>query len=57
MKTEKIELNVDYIGGGPSLTESEQSALSIYFQKKKDSKKISNFSKTKISKKRILEKA
>jgi hypothetical protein len=57
MKTEKIELNVDYIGGGTSLTESEQTALSMYFQKKKDNKKITNISKIKISKKRILEKA
>ena len=35
MKTKKIELDVDYIGGQGSLTESEEKALSEFFKKRK----------------------
>jgi len=34
MKTKKLELNVDYIGGEP-LTQIEEQALSKFFQEKK----------------------
>lgn len=35
MKTKNIELEVDYIGGEGSLTESEEKALNEFFKKKK----------------------
>ena len=35
MKTKKLELDVDYIGGQGPLTESEEKALSEYFKKHK----------------------
>ena len=35
MKTKNIELDVDFIGGQGSLTETEEKALSEFFRKKK----------------------
>jgi hypothetical protein len=35
MKTKKIELDVDFIGGQGSLTIDEEKALSEYFKKRK----------------------
>ena len=35
MKTKKIELDVDYIGGQGSLTIAEEKALSDFFKKRK----------------------
>lgn len=43
MKTKKIDLDVDYIGGQGSLTEAEEKALSEFFkQRKKTSNKTGN---------------
>jgi len=39
MKTKKIDLEIDTIGGLSSLTIAEEKALSDYFQKKKSTKK------------------
>lgn len=44
MKTKKIELDVDFIGGQSSLTLAEEKALSDFFKQRKTS------SKTKIKK-------
>lgn len=35
MKSKRIELDVDFIGGQPGLTSQEEKALSEYFAKKK----------------------
>ena len=43
MKTQKIDLDVDYIGGQGSLTDAEEKALSEFFrQSKKASNKAGN---------------
>jgi len=43
MKTQKIDLDVDYIGGQGSLTDAEEKALSEFFrQSKKSSNKAGN---------------
>lgn len=43
MKTQKIDLDVDYIGGQGSLTDAEEKALSEFFkQSKKTSSKAGN---------------
>jgi hypothetical protein len=43
MKTHKIDLDVDYIGGQGSLTEAEEKALSEFFsQSKKTTNKASS---------------
>lgn len=39
MRTKKIELEIDFIGGQDSLTLAEEKALSEFFQKKKATKK------------------
>ncbi|WP_264535209.1 hypothetical protein [Flavobacterium sp. N1736] len=39
MKSKKIELEIDTIGGLSSLTVAEEKALSYFFQKKKITKK------------------
>ena len=39
MRTKKIELDVDFIGGQDSPTLAEEKALSEFFQKKKATKK------------------
>lgn len=48
MKKRKKELDVDYIGGQAPLTESEEKALSEFFQKKKTLKKRSDSRKKKV---------
>ncbi|MBX9807077.1 MAG: hypothetical protein K2X95_04700 [Flavobacteriaceae bacterium] len=42
MKTKKLDLEIDTIGGLSSLTMSEEKALSDFFKKKKSTKKISD---------------
>ena len=43
MKTQKIDLDVDYIGGQGPLTDTEEKALSEFFrQSKKTSNKAGN---------------
>jgi len=39
MKTQKVELDIDFIGGQGDLTEEEEKALSDFFKKKKLAKK------------------
>ena len=39
MKTKKLDLEIDTIGGLSSLTLSEEKALSDFFKKKKSTKK------------------
>ena len=36
MKTNRIELNVDFVGGQGPLTEKEEMALSLFFRDKKE---------------------
>jgi len=45
MKTRKIELDVDFIGGQGSLTIEEEKALSNFFQQRKSTNKTSVKSK------------
>ena len=47
MKTKKIELDVDFIGGQDSLTKAEEKALSDFFSRRKQNK--SQVKKTKVS--------
>jgi hypothetical protein len=47
MKTRKVELDVDFIGGQTSLTKDEEKALIEYFQKNKSKKNKSASVKTK----------
>jgi hypothetical protein len=46
MKTKKIELDVDFIGGQTSLTKEEEKTISEYIKKIKKSKKSSHKTKT-----------
>jgi hypothetical protein len=48
MKTKKIELDVDFIGGQTTLTKEEERTISEYFKKSKSkkSKKSSHKAKT-----------
>lgn len=39
MKTKKIDLDVDYIGGQGSLTDAEEKALSEFFRQRKENSK------------------
>ena len=41
MKTKKIDLDVDFIGGQGSLTIEEEKALSNFFQQRKSTNKAS----------------
>ena len=51
MKTTKLELDVDFIGGQTSLTESEEKALSEFFRQRKSSTlKLKNKQSTKTIK-------
>jgi hypothetical protein len=58
MKTKKVELDVDFIGGQTSLTKEEEKAISNYLSKGKLKKKKSRFPslfrKHKLSKKRYI---
>jgi hypothetical protein len=49
MKTKKIELDVDFIGGQTSLTKEEERIISEYI-KKSNSKKAKTLNKTKTVK-------
>lgn len=49
MKTKKIELDVDFIGGQGSLTTEEEKALSNFFQQRKSTNKAGIKSKGTIS--------
>ena len=42
MKTKKIDLEIDTIGGLSSLTVAEEKALSAFFKKKKTTKRETN---------------
>lgn len=42
MKTRKLELDVDFIGGQGSLSSAEEKALSDYFRKQKSTSKSKN---------------
>jgi hypothetical protein len=48
MKTKKLELDVDYIGGQTSLTKEEENTISEYFKKSnaKKAKRTSHKTKT-----------
>ena len=48
MKTKKIELDVDFIGGQEPLTAQEESALKEYFKKRKMNSKKPPANKKKI---------
>ena len=47
MKTKKIELDVDFIGGQTSLTKEEEKAISEYIRINKSKKNKKSASKTK----------
>ena len=50
MKTKKVELDVDFIGGQTSLTKEEERALSDYIKKTKHKKTKKSSSKIKAVK-------
>jgi hypothetical protein len=45
MKTKKVELDVDFIGGQTSLTKEEEKAISLYIKKTKSRKPREQYSK------------
>jgi hypothetical protein len=53
MKTKKVELDVDFIGGQTSLTKEEEKALSEYIKKNKLKKTKKSSPKTKTVKQLI----
>ena len=53
MKTKKIELDVDFIGGQTSLTKEEEIAISDFIKKNKSKKAKSHSFKTKTAKQLI----
>jgi hypothetical protein len=53
MKTKKVELDVDFIGGQTSLTKEEEKAISDYIKKSKAKKAKSLIIKTKTAKQLI----
>lgn len=53
MKTKKIELDVDFIGGQTSLTKEEEKAISNFIKKNKSKKTKSLTIKTKTTKQLI----
>jgi hypothetical protein len=53
MKTKKIELNVDFIGGQGSLTIDEEKALSEFFKKRKQQPKKKTIIQKKKEKKLV----
>jgi hypothetical protein len=53
MKTKKVELDVDFIGGQTSLTKEEERALSEYIKKNKIKKTKRHSPKTKTVKQLI----
>lgn len=53
MKTKKVELDVDFIGGQVSLTKEEEKSISEFLQKDKSKKSKSTSPKTKVVKQLI----
>jgi len=53
MKTKKIELDVDFIGGQTSLTKEEERAISDFIKKNRSKKAKSHALKTKTAKQLI----
>jgi hypothetical protein len=53
MKTKKIELDVDFIGGQTSVTKEEERAISDFIKKNKSKKAKSLTPKTKTAKQLI----
>ena len=53
MKTKKIELDVDFIGGQTSLTKEEEKTISDFFKKNKTKKTKRSSLKTKTVKQLI----
>ena len=53
MKTKKVELDVDYIGGQTSLNKEEERTISEYFRKSKAKKTKRTSHKTKTVKQLI----
>jgi hypothetical protein len=53
MKTKKVELDVDFIGGQVSLTKEEEKSISEFLQKNKSGKNKPPSSKRKIIKQLI----
>jgi len=53
MKTKKIELDVDFIGGQTSLTKDEEKTISNFIKKNKSKKTKSLILKTKTAKQLI----
>lgn len=53
MKTKKVELDVDFIGGQTSLTKEEEKAISDFIKKNKSKKVKSHSIKTGIAKQLI----
>ena len=53
MKTKKIELDVDFIGGQTSLTKEEEKTISDYIKKNKSKKTKKTSHKTKAHKQLI----
>jgi len=53
MKTKKVELDVDFIGGQTSLTKEEERAISDFIKKNKSKKPKSSSLKTKTAKQLI----
>ena len=53
MKTKKVELDVDFIGGQVSLTKEEEKAISEYLHKNKSKKNKPSSPKTKVTKQLI----
>ena len=53
MKTKKVELDVDFIGGQTSLTKEEEKTISEYIKKNKSKKPKKSSHKTKTVKQLI----
>jgi hypothetical protein len=53
MKTKKVELDVDFIGGQTSLTKEEEKAISEFIKKNKSKKTKAHSLKTKTIKQLI----
>jgi hypothetical protein len=53
MKTKKIELDVDFIGGQTALTKEEELAISAFIKKNKTKKTKRSSNKTKTAKQLI----
>jgi len=53
MKTKKVELDVDFIGGQTSLTKEEERAISVFIKKSKSKRAKSLTIRTKTAKQLI----